>query len=395
VSSIKRQMEEDEARGFRQTGAFVCTRCIGDSALQEVVTDAAEDEPCSYCASIPSASLDTVLDHMLQAIRLEYRPASEESPPWENAEGGYQARDVWFPELLFAQMDDDFGDERVRKDIEAALLRFDEAWFERDWYALRPHQQLVYSWRRFATAVQRRGTPLLRPPAPPSSDPDVWAEPEDMLDVIADVVADLPAAIRVLGAGTRIWRGRPNSHSATVAGLGPAPAGTPVEGGRMNQAGQIFFYGALDLDTAVREVAYKTRMSLVTVGPFEAANDVTFLDLSGIGLRLPSIFDLAAQSGRITVRFLREFADLISLPAADKHPRGYFPTQMVTEYVRAELGAHLGQAIDGILYPSARSAGSNAVLFFGAEACADPASPRTGAVRLVLEAGGVVEVKTA
>lgn len=388
-------MEEDEARGFRSTGSYVCAECIGDGTLGGVVGDAAEDEPCSYCGSEPSASLDTVLEHMLEGIRFEYRPAAEESPPWESAEGGYQARQVSFPELLFEEMDEDFGDDRVREDLEAALLPFDDAWFERDWYALRPHQQLVYSWRRFATAVQRRRTPLLRPPARPSDDPDVRAEPEEMLDVLADVLAGLPAAIRTFRAGGQIWRGRPGSHSATAAGLGPAPAGKPVDGGRMNQPGQILFYGALDRDTAVREVAHKSGAALVTVGPFEAVRDLTFLDLSGSDLRLPSVFDIAAQSGRTTVRFLHEFARLISLPAADKHPRGYFPTQMVTEYVRTELGAHVGQPIDGILYPSARSAGSNAVLFFGAEACADLGSAPTGVARLLLDASGVAEVRTA
>jgi RES domain-containing protein len=395
VSRIKRQMEEGEARGFRQTGLSVCAACIGDNTLGEFVIEVAEDEPCGYCGTEPAASLDNVLEHMLEAIRFEFRPASEESPPWDSAEGGYQAPAVLFPELLFDEMDEDFGDERVRQDIEEALLPFDEAWFERDWYALRPHQQLVYSWRRFATAVQRRSTPLLRPPARPSDDPDAWAEPEDVLDVIAAVVANLPAAIRTLGAGERIWRARPNSHSATAAALGPAPAGTLVEGGRMNQAGQIFFYGALDRDTAVREATHKSGATLVTVGPFEAAIALTFLDLSGTNLRLPSVFDLAAQGGRTTVRFLREFAGLISLPAADKHPRGYFPTQMVTEYVRTRLGAHVGRTIDGILYPSARSAGSNAVLFLGGEACADLGAPPPSGVRLLLDASDVAEVRTA
>jgi len=135
----------------------------------------AEADPCSYCGREPSAPLDAVLEHMLEAIRFEYRPASEESPPWDSAEGGYQAHEVWFPELLYEEMDNDFGDDRVRGDIEAALLPYDDAWFERDWYALRPAEQLVYSWRRFATAVQRRPSPLQRPPARPSDDPDAWA----------------------------------------------------------------------------------------------------------------------------------------------------------------------------------------------------------------------------
>jgi len=389
-------MEEDESRGFRETGLFVCDRCIGDSALGEVVVQAAVHEPCSYCAREPSAPLDAVLERMLEAIRFEFRPASEESPPWDSAEGGYQAHEVWFPELLFDAMDDDFGDDRVRVDIEAALRPFDEAWFERDWYALRPHQQLVASWQRFSTAVRRRPNPMLRPPAPTSPDPDAWAEPEEMLDAIADVLANFPAAVRSLGVGTPIWRGRAGSHSPTAAGLGPPPAGTRVAGGRMNQAGQIFFYGALARDVALREVAYRSRGSLITVGPFEAATDLAFLDLSASALRLPSVFDIGAQAGRTTVRFLRDFAELISLPAADKHARGYFPTQMVTEYVRTELGAHLGQAVDGILYPSARAAGgANAVLFFGAEACGDLGSPVTSGVRLLLDSSRVAEVRTA
>ena len=394
MSRVKRQMDEDDSRGFRATGTFVCAVCIGDRVLGEVVAGHAEAQLCSYCARLPSASLDTVLAHMLEAIRLEYRPASEESPPWESAEGGYQAPTVSFPELLFDEMDDDVGDEGVRDDIEAALLPYDEAWFERDWYALRRHQQLIYSWRRFATVVQRRPRPVLRPPAPLSEDPDVWAEPDKVLEVIAEEIAKLPPAIREFPAGARLWRGRAGVHKHSAAGLGPPSPGIRVPGGRMNQEGQIFFYGALDRDTAVREVAHKPGTTLVTVGPFELATETTFLDLSGANLTLPSIFDLSAQVGRATVRFLQEFAHDISLPSADTHPRGYFPTQMVTEYVRTELGRHLGVAIDGILYPSARASGSNVVMFFGEEVCADLGSPPTVGVRLLLDAGGVVEVPT-
>jgi hypothetical protein len=377
-------MEEDFERGFTSTGANVCGDCIGDSVLAEFVESVAEDEPCTYCGHETSAALDDVLEHMLEAVRLEYRPASEESPPWDSAEGGYQAREVWFPELLWEEMDDDFGDERVRDDIESALMPFSEPWFERDFYALRPHQQLLYSWRRFAIAVQQRRSPTIRPPSRPSDDPDVWVEPSDMLDTIAERLGDLPTAIRTLQAGTALWRARGGTHPGTAAELGPPPAGTHVLGGRMNQPEQIFFYGAVDSDTAVRETAYKSGASLVTVGRFQTVRELVCLDLTGSGLKLPSIFDLAAQAGRTTVRFLREFGALISLPAADKHPRGYFPTQAVTEYVRTELGSHLGVEIHGMLYPSARAPGTNAVLFVDSQACADDGALQTPATRLVL-----------
>ena len=44
---------------------------------------------------------------------------------------------------------------------------------------------------------------------------------------------------------------RMRARPPSAAGLGPLPAGTAVGGGRIDQAGQILFYSALDHDTAV------------------------------------------------------------------------------------------------------------------------------------------------
>lgn len=116
-------MEEEFERGFASTGKQICRACAGEVALADVIGELADDEvACSYCDRAPAGPLDELIAHMLEAIRLEHRPASEESPPWESREGGYQARAYDVRDLLFYELREDFGSPEVLRDIEDALI---------------------------------------------------------------------------------------------------------------------------------------------------------------------------------------------------------------------------------------------------------------------------------
>ena len=87
MGSAKQRLEEETGRGFVSTGQEICPSCIGDSALGHVVRAVATQDLCSFCGNAGTAPLDDVLEHALEALRLEYLPASEESPPWDGREG--------------------------------------------------------------------------------------------------------------------------------------------------------------------------------------------------------------------------------------------------------------------------------------------------------------------
>jgi hypothetical protein len=369
------QLEEEFERGFRATGQWICRACAGEDALGEVIDEVADDhESCSYCDQAPAGSLDDLILHMLKAIRLEYRSASEESPSWDGREGGYQAPEYYLIDLLFDELREEFGSRQVYEGITEAIVPYLEPWFEREWYALRPDEQILASWQRFARLAIRRRPSTPRPPFPASSDPDEWIDPQDILDTISDSIADLPGIYRVIAAGTPLWRARRGPWPGgfrSAKDLGPPLAGTKLRGGRMNRENEIWFYGAFERRTAIAEISRPNSPGYVSVGAFATTRRSTVLDLTGRGLALPSIYDLSSQHLRIIVRFLAAFAREISQPVRRRGSPQYIPTQLVTDYVRTELKGRTGHVVDGIAFPSARIDGNNVVLFVGAEACSD------------------------
>ncbi len=383
MGGAKQRFDEELYRGFSSTDTFICPTCAGDEALAGVVADDADpNEDCSYCGQPPAASLDGMIGHMLQAIRLEYRPASEESPPWDGREGGYRAPELYLPELLFEELQADFGSPKVDEDISEALAPHYEPWFEKYWYALRPHEQFLASWQRFARLTVRRRDGELRPLSRQSNDPDDPIGTDEVLDELASLIADLPEAYRTLPRGTTLWRARYGSPAGhrTASTLGPPPPSATAPAGRMNRLGQTWFYGSLERETSVVEKFRSKANDHLSIGPFVTTRALTLLDLTGEGLVEPSIYDLERQHVRPAVRFLRAFAVEISLPVIRTNSPRYAPTQLVTEYVRTELDATTGVVADGILFPSSRTVGTNVVLFAGSEACVDrgaPARPRT------------------
>lgn len=368
MSLTKRRLEQELERGFAATGMLVCGDCIGDPALAALVQAIAEGGACSYCEGRPAADLDDVLEHMLTALRFEYRPASEESLPWDNEEKRYMANELWLPDLVFEHFDDDIGSEALREEIIETLAGA-EPWFERDAYALRPHEQMLVSWQRFARVASHRRDGDMRPVSRRPRDFDASISTSRLLDAIGEQITELPDAFRLLPPGTPIWRARPSDSAgyATAADLGAPPEGFPVSAGRMNRAGQIRFYGALDPITALLE-RFRGNPSHLSLGRFTALRPMWVLDLTARRLALPSIWDLERQQQRVTMRFLADFAHQISLPVLRVASPRYIPTQLVTDYVEGELAAMTQMPIVGMLFPSSRAPGINVVFFFGARA---------------------------
>ena len=386
----KRMYEEELERGFARTGKQICRECVADQALQAVVDEELAEDPCSYCGAAESAPLDAVIAHMLMALRFEYRPASEESPPWDGAEGGYQARDYWLPDLIFDHLSDDLP-EATYDDIRDAVVAYDEPWFDRDVFALRPHQQMLLSWDRFARIASRRPEDELRPRARRAQDPDAWINTDHVLDAIADALAELPDAFRIIETGSLVWRARSDEHGPvrlTAAGLGPPSHDAPVRAGRMNRPNQVRFYGASELDTALLEVFRFHKNVSLWVGEWTTLRPLTLLDLTASRLAAPSIYDLGRQAGRVTARFLEEFGQAIARPVISRtnDPASYRPSQLLTEYARTELETRIGVRPDGIAYPSSRAPGANIAIFISADACTDLLKPGPGHVlRLDME----------
>lgn len=383
-----RQLEEQD-RGYGHTGAFACATCIGDPWLAAVIEESPADEPCSYCEGRPSADLDDVIERALECLSSEYRPESVETPPWDNEDKRYIVTPVDLGELIRVHLDDE-PEPRLWQDVEDAL--HGEPWFERNAYAIRPHDQILSSWRRFEELVTTTQTEDLRPLSPSSNDPDDWIETSETLDRIGQALAELPSLYVTFPAGSTLWRARASSDPAGFGDpleLAPPKMGERKGPQRMSVDGENWFYGATTPDLAIAEKYRAEDPRHLSRGRFETVVPMTLVDLTDEAIELPSIYNLGVQSGRLAALFLHDFAQEIAKPVDDAERDSYRPTQLMTRYVRTELPRIVGMPIDGIVYPSARGRGHNVVLFHERSACIRKGDPATRRARLAIDRSSV------
>jgi len=376
----KRQLEEEEARGWRSSGdRYVCAECFVDPALREFASAHAEADTCDFCGARRSgqpiaAPVDLLVELIAESLQAEWDNPDNVGVPYDSGEGGYQGRvyDTW--DLLWGL--EPVENEAARQAVIDALP--DQLWCERDFWRLARHEVLTASWQRFREIVTHRTRYLfLAAPRPDANleDSELIA-PHKMLDAIATTI-DEANLTRALPAGSVWWRARAHQPGTppppTAAELGTAPV-EKTRSNRMSSSGIAMFYGAAEQRTAIEEVGGTSHDRNVTVGGFELARPMMVLDLTQLQ-EVPSLFDRDRRHLRSALRFLYEFSQDVSKPAQpdNREHLEYVPTQIVTEYFRHIYRTPEDEQIMGLLYRSSRLGGGTCcVLFVEAEGCVEP-----------------------
>jgi len=384
VGLTKRLWEEEQERGWRSLGKEICVDCVHEPALKQVVEENAIEATCSYCGREASDELagcdaDAVMEVIGKAFHTEYSHPDEELP-WDEGEYVGKYFDTWD---LLSMLGEDIGDDAFEEDIVEAFGA--TAWCERDYFQTKEGDALAFSWQRFADVVKYERRYLFLQ----LDEPDEYAEahdvtPAQMLSKLGELVArhDL---LRTLPAETKVFRGRARAAGeafTTASELGTAPREHAFSN-RMSAAGIAVFYGALDRDTAIAEIApaVSDEKPAVSLGTFATRDDFRVINLAALPA-VPSIFDAAARGDRPTLGFLHHFARTVSQSvgntrAADREVVEFIPTQVVTEYFWHAFGdEYEAGRIDGILYRSARHDGGDCcALFIPHENCLEPGEP--------------------
>jgi len=144
----------------------------------------------------------------------------------------------------------------------------------------------------------------------------------------------------------------------------------------MSPAGISMFYGAENPATAIQEVAVRAdgKHKWVTVGAFETSGPCVVVDFTCLPT-VPSMFDPERGRQRRPLLFLHQFVAQLSQPARVTYEQiDYVPTQIVTEYLLRIFAK--GQLVTGLLYPSALTGASSAVLDIPHDHCVDQAPSR-------------------
>jgi hypothetical protein len=355
----KRLLEEEWERGFRSTGKFACSECLGNLHLLDLV-DQSGDGDCSYCAAErPVADVDEVIKYLLEAISFEYEDGTD--APWDSEEGKYFIETYLIRDIIEREFSGDlFNSPELEEDLADALDN--RMWVQKDWQILNRREGLSLSWREFCEAVKHRTRYLFFEPEPVSDEHDPeYVGPAGMLSELQSLIRRYRLT-KNIPAGSHLYRVRCGSVSYTSPkDLGPPPDEVASQS-RMSAAGISCMYAADDIETAIEE-AREDSKPLASIGTFETLVDVVILDLTTAPPR-PSILERGATYERGESGFLLGLIVDVS-KSIEKDNRihtEYVPTQVVAEYIRHNLKVD-GKQVDGIMYSSSKGKGNNFVFF--------------------------------
>jgi hypothetical protein len=363
------------ARGFDFVEGAVCGACVRDPAIVAFVTENASESRCDFCersAAEPIAcEADLVLELVSRSIKAEYNLAENELL---FDEGDYQGSYDDTTDLLDWELDQPLGDgefaEAVRR---AARERF---WCRRDYYFEDRDEHLLRSWEEFADTVKYESRYLFVWGSRDHNPDEEWPGGEPRLRGGAllretgrligrlDLVCTLPR-------GEELVRVRHLTDGAccTAKMLGSPPR-EKAASNRMSPAGIPMFYAAFDEATALAETQRGEPGGQRVVARFATSRDCRVLDLADLP-EIPSLFDDARREDRWALGFLRAFRERVIVPVVpdDRVHIDYVPTQIVSEYLRLWFAPDGGD-IDGVIFPSSRSAGGRcAAMFVDGEHC--------------------------
>jgi hypothetical protein len=373
----ERQLQEwEQGWSFVDSDLAVCAKCFIDEAIKEFITEEATEKKCSYCKrrskSSIAISMNDVLELIGESLRYEYNDPDNEGIP---VEGGEYVFDNMDTREVFSEIDTITDNDDVFEEIIDAFG--DSAWVKKPFFVPSEDDELRYGWRDFVKAVKHQRRYLFLRPKRKKGVPSGGLTPDKMLDRIGAVVSEV-GLVREMDGGTRWFRARqhvPAKRYTSAIDLGTAPRKYARTSNRMSPAGIPMFYGASDRATAIAETYTPTpgTPTVVTVGTFETARDMSVVDLTDLP-PVPSLFDRNRRHLRSGISFLRDFTEDVAKPIKrdGREHIEYVPTQIVTEYFRHIFRTETGGRAKGVVYKSSRNGqGKCCVLFVRNRGCCD------------------------
>lgn len=359
----------DRAYGNRphHSDDVICEECVGDVDLRSCVAGYDGEPGCSFCglSDAPTMPLAELLEFMTERIR-EFYDLAAENLPYESAEGGYQGWTALPFEIVFDEWGLELPRDRndvLRNAIERSLD--DDLLCEHAWTMLSYDERMKVDWHRFSEIVKSERRFFFHQVGATGDPMRESRAPVEFLTEIASLIESYNL-IRTLTPGYVVFRAR--SHEVAAAyinpsDLGPPPTDCATMSQRMSPPGIPMFYGAETCALAQVEVGCYP----LSIGKFETLRQIRILDLVNLP-PVPGYFSDADRTTVLSLRFLRDFSDLIALPVGrDDRPHiDYIPTQVFTEYLRDY--AFENGPIDGIKYRSAKGVSGANVVFFASQA---------------------------
>ncbi len=365
--------QEEQDRGFTSNvGKFVCTNCFDEYALKQFIKEHSSYNYCSYCEEtdeeIIACELDSLIEHILESIQYEWGHPANEGLPYETREGGWQVASVYDTWEIIDEVGLGNYHGEIYDDICKSI--HNQEWCERDPFSLKGNQILMFGWQKFSEFVCNTARYVFFKANNTNYDRDQHDEmnPVDILDTLATIIKKLDL-FEIISDSTIITRTRivnPEVELISAKQLGSPPNQFANMANRMSPAGIPMFYGAFDVETAIKETYELTHENKKAIcGMFKPTRPLIVIDLSKKSY-VPSLFDEHERSLRNDIKFLIDFITDFTKPIerSDRAHIDYVPTQIVTEYIRHVFRTEGGGQIDGVVYPSSKNEGKNAIVIF-------------------------------
>ena len=391
----KNYLIEISSRGYDDSDKHICSICVGDKYLYNMIRCEGTRGTCSFCHERRNVlPMNNILSIIASTIRQNYIPAEgnaiydSEEKQWVDFENDVIDPYSFVYDELNSYLESDNEDflkellnkltfeERMRK------FQFSETQEQIDMMAWTKYCQLV---RDTSLSAEQIVALINKKNARPIS--EKLKNIQTTLNMINKYCKDLGLIKKLNGidnkkGGTPVYRcvnflskGRNFEDLSFIPAsiIGTAPARL-VADNRMSEKGDMMFYGADNIFTALKEVGINEKHPEypATMGVFYANKDFRILDLASISFQsLPSIFDQKNESKRNAWFFLSNFMELISEAKRENSSCNnsceifYKPTQVFTKYIQRNTN------LNGVKYKSSKSRGNCYVFFVGNRDCID------------------------
>ncbi|SFN90849.1 RES domain-containing protein [Paenimyroides ummariense] len=369
----------DEAMRLQELGLCtvpetnVCRNHINEPAIKNFIRRTSTSGYCDYCEKSTSVvSLEDLMEFIMEAVLRSYTDPAN-FMRYETSEGGYLGNVYNAEEILQEHFDLDIEDLKLSNDVFQSL-DLTKPWSDEMQFYDSPSDILLYNWKYFKEIVKHRSRYFFGLVKDLNSD-NYPIQSDEMLAEIGSSIKKFKL-IKKLNVGTKFYRCRQHSRGdssvSNPKGMTSPPQQFAIQPNRMSPSGISMFYGAFDIETALREtldVGNKEIQYFTTVA-FSTIRELNVVDLSMMPLP-PSPFDAKKHQDRFRLIFIKNFIKDLTAPI-NRDGRihiDYVPTQIITEYLRFPFSDKLSKhnRIDGIIYPSSRNGKKACVLFFDNE----------------------------
>jgi len=354
-------------------GSIVCSECFQDEYLKKYVvsnTPEPEEKICSYCErkSFKWVELYSIAEYIKDCIEIIYDDINNLGLPLEmlKDEDGFSVERFTTEELISIETPpitsnrDLFNDivEEIGEEIEWSYKNIFE-----------PSEDHSYQtiWELFKQSIISECRYFY-------FHKDYFGD-ANILSKISDFIIHFNLVEEY--ENIELFRARKNNSIekdyTTAEELGPPKEGLCKNHNRMSAAGIPIFYGALDAETAIKEIYnYSKKTDRISVGKFLPSRKIRLINFEKMPESI-SIFDEDNHQYFNFLGFMEEFVKEISQPIkkdGGEHLE-YVPTQVIAEYFRY-IFKYNAEKVDGIIYKSSTNLNSNCcAIFCKNEECED------------------------